>query len=81
MYGVVPLTALLDRVESKAFCLINFSPLTDCLQPLSLRRNVASLTVFYRYFHPNCSIDLANRMYDIKPKNTLKALQNTAKTR
>ena len=28
-------TALLNRVESKAFRLINSSPLSDCLQPLS----------------------------------------------
>ncbi|MPC99166.1 hypothetical protein E2C01_094563 [Portunus trituberculatus] len=51
---------LLDRVESKAFCLINFPPLT--LQPLSHRRNVASLTIFYRYFHVNYSTDLTNYM-------------------
>ena len=35
-------TALLNRVESKAFRLINSTPLTDCLQSLKHRRNVAS---------------------------------------
>ena len=53
-------TALLNRVESKAFRLINSSSLTDCLQPLSHRPDVASLAIFYRYFHANCSSDLAN---------------------
>ena len=37
-------TALLNRVESKTFCLINCPPLTDCLDSLSQRRNVASLS-------------------------------------
>ncbi|MPC41574.1 hypothetical protein E2C01_035173 [Portunus trituberculatus] len=55
-------TVLLDSVESKAFRLINSTPLTDCLQPLSHRRNVASLCIFYRYFHANCSTDLAKCM-------------------
>ena len=55
-------TQFLNRVESKAFRLINSSPLTDCLQPLSLRRDVASLAIFYRYFHSNCSSELANCM-------------------
>lgn len=55
-------TALLDRVESKALRLINSPPLTNCLQSLSHRRNVASLSIFYRYFHGNCSTDLANCM-------------------
>ncbi|MPC53713.1 hypothetical protein E2C01_047611 [Portunus trituberculatus] len=39
-------TVLLERVESKAFCLINSPPLTDCLQPLSHCRNIASLFIF-----------------------------------
>lgn len=45
----------------KIFHLIN-SPLTDCPQPLSQRRNVASLAIFYRYFQTNCFSDLANCM-------------------
>ncbi len=55
-------TALLDRVESKAFCLISSPPLTNCDQPLKLRRSVASLSIFYRYFQTNCSSDLINCM-------------------
>ena len=48
MYGVLfafayyTHTALLDRMESKAFHLINSSPLTECLQSLFLRRNGVS---------------------------------------
>ena len=53
-------TALLNRVESKAFCSINSPPLTDCLDFLNHRRNVASLSIFYRYFHADCSSELAN---------------------
>ena len=55
-------TALLNRVESKAFRLINSPPLTDCLQSLKHRRSVASLSIFYRYFHGYCSSELANCM-------------------
>ena len=47
-------TVLLERVESKDFHLINSSPITDCLQPYL--RNVASLAIFYHYFHANYSI-------------------------
>ena len=55
-------TALLNRVEAKAFRLINAPPLTDCLQSLIHRRSVASLSIFYRYFHGYCSSELANCM-------------------
>merc|ERR1712035_290190 len=55
-------TSLLKKVESKAFRLINSPPLTDCLQSLKIRLSVASLSVFYRYFHGNCSSELANCM-------------------
>ena len=44
-------TALLNRMESKAFRLLNSLPLTDCLDYLSHRCNVASLSLFYSYFH------------------------------
>ena len=54
--------ALLNRVESKAFRLINFPPLTNCLDSLSHRRNVASLSIFYRYFHTECSSEITNCM-------------------
>merc|ERR1711980_32649 len=48
--------------ESKAFRLINSPPLTDCLQSLIIRRNVSFLSISYRYFHGNCSSELANCM-------------------
>merc|ERR1712035_134538 len=55
-------TSLLNRVESKAFRLINSPPLTDNLQSLKIHRDVASLSIFYQYFHGNCSSELANCM-------------------
>ena len=65
MYGVwfsSTHTALLNRVESKAFHLINSFPLPDCLDSLSHQRNVASLSIFYCYFHVDCSFEIANWM-------------------
>merc|ERR1712035_292969 len=49
-------------VGSKAFRLINSPPLSDCLQSLKIRRSVASLSIFYHYFHGSCSSELANCM-------------------
>ena len=43
--------ALLNRVESKAFCLINSPLLTDCLDSLSHRPNAASLSLFDPMLH------------------------------
>ena len=54
--------ALLNRVESKAFRLMNSPHLTDCLDSLSHRRNVAFLSIFYRYFHADWTSKLANCM-------------------
>ena len=51
-----------NRMVSKAFCLVISPPLTDCLDFLSHRRNVASISLFYRYFHADCSSELANCM-------------------
>ncbi len=62
MWGGSTHTALLDRVESEAFRLISAPPLINCVQPLKLRRNVASLSIFYHYFHANCFSDLTNCM-------------------
>ena len=56
-------TALLNRIRSKAFRLINSSPLTDYFDCLSHRRNVALLFFFYRYFHADCCSELANCMH------------------
>ncbi|KAK3884497.1 hypothetical protein Pcinc_011235 [Petrolisthes cinctipes] len=62
VWGGSTFTTLLDKVESKAFRLINSPPLTDSLQPLSLRRNVASLSLFYRYYTGHCSSELSQCM-------------------
>ena len=51
-------TYLLDRVESKAFRLINAPHLTSQLPSLKLRRDVASLSLFYRYYFGRCSEEL-----------------------
>ena len=58
IWGGSSSVSLLDRVESKAFRLINDSTLTSCLDSLSLRRKVASLSLFYRYFNGHCSMEL-----------------------
>lgn len=50
-----------QRMESKAICFINLPSLIECFQFLTLRRNIAPLAVFYRYFHEYCS-ELVNRM-------------------
>ncbi len=55
-------TALLERVESKALRLISSPSSTDNLLPLKSRRQVASLSILYRYFHSDCSSELANYM-------------------
>ena len=46
-------TTLLNRVESKGSRFINSLPRTDCLD---------SVSIFYRYFHADCSSELANCM-------------------
>ena len=61
VWGGSTYTTLLNRMESKAFCL-NSPPLTDCLDSLSYRGNVASLSISYHYFHADCSSELANCM-------------------
>ena len=55
-------TALLNRVESKVFRLINSPPLTDCLYSISHWCNVAYLSLFNGYVHADCSSDLGNYM-------------------
>ena len=58
-WGSSPYTSLLDRIESKAIRLIGDPSLTSTLDPLSLRRKVASLSLFYRYYFGHCSDELA----------------------
>ncbi|KAL7641293.1 UNVERIFIED_CONTAM: hypothetical protein RMT77_008431 [Armadillidium vulgare] len=55
-------TALLEKVESRAFRLINSPALTNSLQSLSARRNVASLSLYYRYYNGHCSSELSRRI-------------------
>ncbi len=62
IWGSSTHTALLDRVESKALLLIGCSHLTNCLLTLKSRLTVASLSIFYRYFHAYCSSELADCM-------------------
>ena len=50
-----PTLCLLDKVQSKAIRLINNPNLTKSLQPLSHRRLVGDLSIFYRYFNGHCS--------------------------
>ena len=59
IWGSSPYTSLLDRVESKAIRLISDPSLTSTLDPLSLRRKVASLSLFYRYYFGHISDELA----------------------
>merc|ERR1712101_94461 len=49
--------ASLDRVQKRLRRLIG-DKLFKSLQPLHLRRNVSSLSLLYRYFHGQCSIEL-----------------------
>ena len=56
-------------MESKAFRLINSSPLTDYLDYSSHRHNVASLSLFYRHFHADCSSELAKCMPPPVPRS------------
>ena len=62
VWGCSTHTALINRMKSKAFHLINSPFLTDCFDSLSHRRNVAFLSIFYRYSHADCSSELANCM-------------------
>jgi hypothetical protein len=78
VWGGSPHTALLGRVESKAFRLINESLLTASLQPLALRRNVASLSLFYRYYNGHCSSEISQHMLPPlrRARNTRQASQS-----
>ena len=46
---------LLDRMQSRACGLINSPIITSQIPALYLRRDVASLSLFYRYFFAHCS--------------------------
>ena len=56
--GVLP-HILLFLIGLKAIRLISDPSLTSTLDPLSIRRKVASLSLFYRYYFGHCSDELA----------------------
>ena len=60
IWGGAPKSTLciLDKVQSKATRLINNPNLTKSLQPLSHRRLVGDLSIFYRYFNGHCSLEI-----------------------
>ena len=49
---------LLDKLQ-KLICRIVGPSLADSLEPLAHRRNVAGLSLFYRYYFGRCSSELA----------------------
>ena len=51
-------TSLLDRVESKAIHSTGNPSFTTTLDPLSLHRKMASLSLFYHYYFGHCSDEL-----------------------
>ncbi|XP_045492437.1 uncharacterized protein LOC123691896 [Colias croceus] len=54
LYQLLPL----DRVQRRAVRMIGDPRLSDRLDPLALRRDIASLCVFYRIYHGECSEEL-----------------------
>ena len=66
VWGGAPRSSLhlLDKVQSKAIRLINNPSLTKSLQSLSHRRLVADLSIFYRYFHGHCSLEIKSIIPD-----------------
>ena len=75
VWGSSPSVSLLDRVESKAIRLINDHTLTSSLDPLSLRRKVSSLSLYYRYYFGHCSSELLERIPQSlrRPRSTRQA--------
>ena len=67
VWGRAPKSSLhlLNRVPLKAIRLINNPNLTNSLQSLSHRRLVADLSIFYRYFHGDCSQEIKNIIPDL----------------
>ncbi|KAL7633439.1 UNVERIFIED_CONTAM: hypothetical protein RMT77_016310 [Armadillidium vulgare] len=62
IWGGFTQTAILEKVESRAFRLINSPALTNSLQSLSFRRIVASFSLYYRYYNGHCSSELSRRI-------------------
>ena len=55
---IYSLSSRQSPVQSKAIRLINNPNLTKSLQPLSHRRSVGDLSIFYRYFNGHCSQEI-----------------------
>ena len=66
VWGVAPRSSLhlLDKVQPKAIRIINNPSLTKSLQSLSHRRLVADLSIFYRYIHGHCSMEVKSIIPD-----------------
>ena len=67
MFGVVLpdlLYIFLTKSSPKPPCHINSPSLAKSLQSLSHRRLVADLSIFYRYFHGHCSMEIKNIIPD-----------------
>ena len=52
--------SILDSIQNRAVRLIGDEALTSSLEPLSLRRKVSDLRLFYRYFHGKCSAEISS---------------------
>ena len=66
VWGGAPSSSLhlLDIVQPKAIRLVNNPSLTTSLQSLSHHRLVADLSIFYRFFHAHCSLEIKNIIPD-----------------
>ena len=53
---------LLDRIQNRAIRLINNPEITDKLDSLKHRRDVADLTIFYKYSYDHCSKEVSEIM-------------------
>ena len=62
-------TYFIDRMKSKAFRLINAPNLTYQLPSLKLRRNVASLSIFHKYYFGRYSEELSHCVPDLKNRD------------
>ena len=57
---------LLDKIQNRAIRLIDNTNITDNIPSLKLRRDIASLSLFYRYYHHQSS----DEIHSIVPPNT-----------
>ena len=57
---------LLDRVQRRAMVLIGDSRVSSSIVSLEHRRNVGCVTLFYRYFHGVCSLDIRRSIPNVR---------------